>query len=763
MNPLRGQTTASLIVLALMIAPAWHGARVEDPPDAANAAQRALELASSARTVRSGFPKTLPAVPDGERFSDQQVVVKFREGMDVETTPHAWVASAAHAAAEGDSNRLQAADLDGIDVARSVADANAALDDDAGARLMPLLSARVDAALHRSTAAAERSSGSAVADLGLYSFVVLPSPDPAGAQRLIDSLADNPSVEQVYAQPIPRDADIDPPTTIDLRSSQGYLSPAPTGIDLPFAHRFSLSRGEGVSVVDVEAGWQLDHEDLPGPDAVFSWHGINTGGDHGTAVAGELWGQENAIGIDGIAPHSHLGWSSVVGAQLFPNPVYSPAAAIVNAAADLSPGDVILVEQHMPEPFTGIAAPPDQCNPSQLGYLPVEIFGAEYDAISAATAKGIVVVEAAGNGSMNLDGYAQFDRTVRDSGAIIVSASRGGGDRTPACWANSGSRVDVFSWGGAVATLGYGPDPSLQANGSDPRQWYTRSFSGTSSASPIVAGTAAVIQGIRARQGLRRLTSTEMRTLLSSTGTPQLPGKPIGTQPDLRAALRATLPDTGTLTIRGLPQQLQPGQPVTGTVRLSNTGATPWTSADHPVRCSWQGHPLAVNTGQIAGEMNIGDVAQVAFSTSAPTTAGSAELRCQLTADAVVAGDSASAIIATGNVFDAEITAFELPATMPYGLDGDLAEPRDGTITVRNTGSTTWDLAQYPTLGVLTRPTPGVPEMAPLSATVPPGQTVTVTAPFDCIRAGRMTATVQMTLGSAGFGTIGSAATRCVG
>ena len=47
---------------------------------------------------------------------------------------------------------------------------------------------------------------------------------------------------------------------------------------------------------------------------------------------------------------------------------------------------------------------------------------------------------------------------------------------------NFGSRVDVQGWGDSVATLAYGD--LLMANGSDSRQWYTGSFSGTSSASP---------------------------------------------------------------------------------------------------------------------------------------------------------------------------------------------------------------------------------------------------------------------------------------
>jgi len=162
-------------------------------------------------------------------------------------------------------------------------------------------------------------------------------------------------------------------------------------------------RGEGVSIIDIEDGWRFEHEDLPGLDGVSFSHGINHGGEHGTAVAGELWGVENSIGVTGIAPLSGVGWSSVSGAG-FPNNVLSPAEAITNAAEDLSAGGVILIEQHMPlilDP-TGRDFPAGCNDGKDQGYLPVEVFGAEFDSISYATARGIVVVEAAGNGASAL-------------------------------------------------------------------------------------------------------------------------------------------------------------------------------------------------------------------------------------------------------------------------------------------------------------------------------------------------------------------------
>jgi hypothetical protein len=107
-------------------------------------------------------------------------------------------------------------------------------------------------------------------------------------------------------------------------------------------------------------------------------------------------------------------------------------------------------------------------------------------------------------------------------------------DRERLDFSNYGSRVDVQGWGRKVATLDYG---DLQACAGSDRH-YTGEFSGTSSASPIVAGAAVILEGIARERG-RVLAPGELLELLRRTGTPQAgdTSQSIGPRPDLFRAI----------------------------------------------------------------------------------------------------------------------------------------------------------------------------------------------------------------------------------
>ena len=437
-------------------------------------------------------------------------------------------------------------------------------------------------------AAAEAQSGTVLPNLNRYARL---TPAAPMARRellaLLEALLADPAVETAFLEPVAVPAALgfdafsrtfDPATTRvargntpgagrdiglptpDFTGQQDYLDPAPLGVGAAAVWPLPGGSGQTVKVLDIEGAWLWTHEDLTAPFFEAGGQIPDAGWrNHGTAVAGEIRGAENSFGVTGIAHDVQIGGVSIGGMGV--------ADAINTAAANLDLGDIFLIELHAPGPNAN--------GSGQYGYVCMEYWQDNFDAIQIATANGRICCEAAGNGEQNFDDpvyQGLFDRNVRDSGAIICGATNGG-SLDPAWFTNYGSRVDLHGWGFNVVTCGYG---DLQ--GGSETQWYTAGFSGTSSASPIVLGSVASLQGLcKAAFGIP-LSARLARDILVATGTPQNGTAHIGPRPNLPAAW--AMADDGIGAVAGTVRDAQTQAPVPNVlVTAVETGAFVRTNA----------------------------------------------------------------------------------------------------------------------------------------------------------------------------------------
>jgi hypothetical protein len=364
------------------------------------------------------------------------------------------------------------------------------------------------------------------------SCFIIECPYGTNTGKLLSTLLSNKNVEDAYIE-----SDPVPPATCNFTGTnpdiinQGYLNPAPEGINAKFAWNINGGCGNGgVKLIDIELGWNLDHEDIVGSGVSLLWGNENPDFKyHGTAVLGIILMQDNNKGGLGITPKIN---NANVIAQLSDSGHNVINDAIMEAIDNLDAGDILLLEAQFTE------------RNSPRKHWPVEVKSMTFDVIELATARGIIVIEAAGNGSLfenrgnNLDEFTNrnnkkvLDRTsddFKESGAIMVAAASNSDAHGRILSSNYGNRINCFAWGADVYTAG-----ELSTE-------YVPDFNGTSSASAIIAGAAIAIQSIVEAAGKPRLTPAQMRDVLSndSTGTPSR--NRIGVMPDLKKIIQGLL------------------------------------------------------------------------------------------------------------------------------------------------------------------------------------------------------------------------------
>ena len=167
------------------------------------------------------------------------------------------------------------------------------------------------------------------------------------------------------------------------------------------------------------------------------------------------------------------------------------------------------------------------------------------DAIALAVAKGIIVVEPTGNGSINLDGSDWgdwFNWMSKTLGRLWWAVGR----MTAAMSLVPGIRTvlpmvvaDLQAWFDSTVTVGGPGVVDLVFPDGDVDQAYTAQFGGSSGASAMVAGISAVVSGVSFSRWEQPIPPLQLRANLAVSGYGSESNTPfvIGPQPDLRQFL----------------------------------------------------------------------------------------------------------------------------------------------------------------------------------------------------------------------------------
>ena len=280
------------------------------------------------------------------------------------------------------------------------------------------------------------------------------------------------------------------------------------GADISAFKAWDITKGDpSVVIAILDDGVDLTHEDfagklVPGYDFVDGDDDPSPGdGDnHGTACAGVAAAQGgNGIGVSGSAPNCLIMPIRVLGDLITDADLGNAFIFAANNGAD------VLSDSFGPPDGLGIPQPISDAIKA----------GIDYAAVRGRGGKGCVILFAAGNGYENadLDGLASYFRV------ISVAASNNFDQHSD--YSDFGETVDICAPSNdsrpgylAITTTDRTGDKGYNAKGN-----YTNTFGGTSSATPLAAGVAALVLSIEPT-----LTNVQVQERLEVTADKISPG-----------------------------------------------------------------------------------------------------------------------------------------------------------------------------------------------------------------------------------------------
>ncbi|WP_374709330.1 S8 family peptidase [Desmospora profundinema] len=261
--------------------------------------------------------------------------------------------------------------------------------------------------------------------------------------------------------------------TVEKNHTAHALQTVPYGIPQVKADQVHSTgvRGQGVKVAVLDTGIDYNHEDLNvrGGASFVGGNYMDRNG-HGTHVAGTIAAVDNSIGVIGVAPDAEL---------------YA-----VKVLSDSGSGS-----------YSGIAQGIEWAIDNGMDVINMSLGGSSsssvlQSAVQRAYNSGIVVVAAAGNSGAGTDtvGYpAKYPE------AIAVAAVDSNNQR--ASFSSTGPSVELSA-------------PGVNVLSTIPRNRYS-SYSGTSMASPHVAGVAVLVKSANPS-----LSNVQIREAMNATAIP---------------------------------------------------------------------------------------------------------------------------------------------------------------------------------------------------------------------------------------------------
>ncbi len=363
------------------------------------------------------------------------------------------------------------------------------------------------------------------ADAGVKLAETLPVPDaevvsvaPRRLERALAVLGADPAV--VYAAP-----------NVKLHAAgDDYYLPQQWGLfsgaGIDAVDAWTLSTGASQTVAVVDSGVDASHPDLAGRvlgELNGAWDYVDRDSDpqddngHGTHVAGIVAAVKgNTEGIAGVAPDSKILPLRVLDAQGY---------------GDL--GDLIAAFQDAGDDHVGVVNASLSTEPADAAEPGIDAVASAIDDV-VSSHPGTLYVVAAGNKSNDNDATPVYPCAVPAANLVCVGAETSAEE--PAAFSNRGAKtVDVFAPGvGIMSTYkgGYG------------------ALSGTSQASPFVAGEAALLRDRVPDMNARQVKAAILGTARKA---PALGGLSIsGGHADAYAALQfATADDDGDGLLNG--------------------------------------------------------------------------------------------------------------------------------------------------------------------------------------------------------------------